>query len=124
VDVCDCGRVVEQPRTGRRRSKCYVCRPVRDRPDRRAPVIQLPVPTRDPDEPGLADLTRKALDDAGVGGTWQAEACLALARLVDSGRHGASGPGGVIKSHRESMAFALQDSGTDADIITRIFSEG
>lgn len=31
VDVCDCGRTIEQPATGRRRRKCKVCSP----PDRR-----------------------------------------------------------------------------------------
>jgi hypothetical protein len=96
----------------------------RDRP--RADVIALPV--RDPDAPGsLTSASHKALDAAGVLGTWQAEAALVVARLVDQGRHGASGIAANIRAHRQCMEFALQ-SGTDGaqvlDLIDRIFLDG
>jgi hypothetical protein len=54
---------------------------------------------------------------------WEGVVCIRLAELIDSGRMGASGPAGAVKSHRESMAFALQQSDTgDADIIDLLFS--
>jgi|SRR5215208_2424677 len=119
-DVCSCGRIIVQPETGRRRQKCFICSP-RDKRDQRAPVLQLPV--RAPDGPTLASATRKALEDAGVLGTWQGAACMALTELIDSAKHGASGAAGNVRAHREAVQFALADSGADADVIDLIFAE-
>jgi hypothetical protein len=121
MDVCRCGRVIEQPATGRRRAWCLICSP-RVMKDRKADVIQLPTP--DPDSPGsLVYTSRKALEQAGVEDGWKAAAALAVAALIDSQKHGASGAAGNIKAHRESMQFALQDSGEEADVIEMIFRE-
>jgi hypothetical protein len=123
-DLCaECGRIIEeQPATGRRRKYCHRCSP----PDRRqrasrgrAPVVQLPV--RDPGEPTLVGLTRKALDDAGVGGTWKAEAAIAVARLIDNEKYGASGAASNVRAHREAVQFALADSSAELDAIDLIF---
>jgi len=77
-----------------------------------------------PDEDGsLAKLTKKSLDEAGVLETWQGESAMALARLIDAGKHGASGAAGTVKALREAMGVALADSGEDADIITMIFEQ-
>ena len=125
-EICECGRVIGQPPTGRQRQKCFVCSPRDKRDRRRADVIALPV--RDPDGPAsLTSASRKALDAAGVLGTWQSEAALAVARLVDQGRHGASGIAANIRAHRQCMEFALQSATEGAqvlDLIDRIFLDG
>jgi hypothetical protein len=125
-EICECGRVIVQPATGRRRQKCFICSPRDKRDRRRADLIALPV--RDPDAPdSLTSASRRALDTAGVLGTWQAEAALVVARLVDDGRHGASGIAAIIREHRQCMEFALQSATEDAqvlDLIDRIFLDG
>jgi hypothetical protein len=125
-EICGCGRIIQQPATGRRRQRCYVCSPRDKRDRRRADVIALSV--RDPDAPdSLTTASRKALDAAGVLGSWQAEAALAVARLVDQGRHGASGIAANIRAHRQCMEFALQSATEGAqvlDLIDRIFLDG
>jgi hypothetical protein len=57
--------------------------------------------------------------------SWQAAAALALARLCDSGKFGASGPAGVVRAHADAMAVALDaaDTGETADVISMIFAE-
>jgi hypothetical protein len=108
MDVCRCGRLIEQPETGRRRRWCLVCSP-RVMKDRQAEVVQLPVP--DPDQPGsLVYASRKALEAAGVDQGWKAEAVYAVARLIDAQKHGASGAAGNVRCHREAMQFCLQDA--------------
>jgi hypothetical protein len=110
-----CNRKFTRP-VGSNRLNCYTCRPVR------ATVVQLS-PVDDP--LSLAALSQKALEEAGAWGTWQAAAAMALARLIDSGRHGAGGASGNIRAHREALAYALQDGGNDAavlDIVDRIFA--
>jgi hypothetical protein len=125
-DVCDCGRIIVQPEIGRRRRKCLICNPrdTRDRTGRyHAKVSELPV--RSPDEPGSVTIaSRKALDEAGQLSTWKGAAALALAEIIDAGRHGASGPGGTVKAHREAMGFALADAPEDheGDVIWAIFN--
>ena len=125
-ELCECGRVIVQPPTGRRRRKCFICSPRDKRDRRRADLITLPV--RDPEAPdSLTSASRKALDAAGVLGTWQAEAALVVARLVDRGRHGASGMAANIRAHRQCMEFALQSATKDAqvlDLVDRIFRDG
>jgi hypothetical protein len=127
-DICLCGRVIRQPETGRRRQWCHDCSP----PDRRrerqehvleAQVAQLPVREPDPDS-GLTGATRRALEEWGMLDDWRGVVCIKLAELIDSGRMGASGPAGAVKSHRESMAYAFEHSGQeDDDVIVRLFAE-
>ena len=72
----------------------------------------------------LTRYSREALDRAGSCSPGKRQP-LALAQLVDSGKFGASGPGGVIKAHRESMDLALgaADTGETADVIDLMFRE-
>ena len=81
------------------------------------------VAVRDPGERTLVELTRQALSDAGVDGTWKAEAAYAVARLIDNERHGASGAASNIKCHREAVQFALADSTAELDAIDVIFMD-
>lgn len=71
----------------------------------------------------MASLTKRALRDAGVLDSWQGLAAIRLAELIDSGKHGASGPAGTVKAHREAMTVALADSGKKADVIDLIFAD-
>jgi hypothetical protein len=122
-DRCRCGRIIVQNSQGRRRKWCQVCSPPEMRHREVAPVIDLPVPTRDPSEPTLVAMSKVALEAAGVLDSWQACAALAVARLIDDGKHGASGPSGTVKSHRDAMTYAIQQSQDDADVIELIFRE-
>jgi hypothetical protein len=86
----------------------------------------LPVREPDPDEPTLVGLTKKALDDVGMLQTWQAAAAVALAELIDSGAHGASGAARNVVEHRSAMEYALASAGANADvldIVDKIFLE-
>jgi hypothetical protein len=126
--ICDCGRVIVQPEIGRHRRKCYICSPPdrRDRSERRAPVVTLPVREPDPSELTLVEATRAALAEAGIGQSWEGVACVKLAELIDSAKHGASGAAGNTKAHREAMQYALSSAGANADvldIVDRIFLE-
>jgi hypothetical protein len=127
-EKCSCGRPLLQPPTGRRRSRCFTCSP-RDTRDRRKPEAQiLALLTRDPDTPdSLTTASRKALEAAGVIDGWQAAAALAVARLVDQGRVGASSIASNIRAHRQCMEFALESATEDAqvlDLVDRIFLDG
>lgn len=71
----------------------------------------------------LTRLTRLRLEELGVTETWQAAAAMALAELIDSGKHGTSGAAGTIKAHREAMAVAEALSDVDSgDVIDAIFA--
>jgi hypothetical protein len=122
-DVCACGNTIVQPHTGRRRRWCTQCSPQNNRAQQaRAQLLQLPVREIDPNE-GLVGATRRKLEEWSMAHTWQGCAAIKLAELVDQGRHGASGPAGVIKAHRESMAFCQEQAPTEeADIIFQIFA--
>ena len=108
-----CHRRFTRPQ-GSSRLNCFECRPTR------SAVLQLPPPGDD--ELSLTTLTKKALADAGVLQTWQGAAVLTLARLIDSGKHGTSGPARNVKAHREAMAIAIAAAAKKADVITRIFA--
>jgi hypothetical protein len=116
-EICDCGRIIVQPATGRRRQKCFVCSP-RDLRYQRAGVIELPV--RDPGEPTLVGTSRAALEQAGQLHTWRGAAALALAALVDAGSRQAAQ---LVREHREAMAHALQSVPDEDDVIVRLFAE-
>jgi hypothetical protein len=119
MDVCGCGRVIVQPERGRRRQKCFVCSPFRDRSKRRlSNIVALPV--REPESvDSLTAATRGALADAGVLDTWQGVAAIRLAEWVDAGSSNAAL---LVKAHREALEFALADAGNKADVIDMIFS--
>jgi len=107
---------------GTRRIYCYECRPEAPK------VVQFPgeqfaKSDVDQEDGPLTKLTREALDEGGVLDTWQGAAAMALAKLIDTGKHGASGAAGTIKAHREAMGVALADSGEEADVISMIFAE-
>jgi hypothetical protein len=108
-----CGKKFTR-RLGSNRLNCYECRPVRQ--------TVVPLPPVD-DELSLTRLTKKALEDAGVLMTWQGAACVALATLIDSQKHGASGAAGNVKAHREAVQFAIAESGEDADVISLLFAD-
>jgi hypothetical protein len=121
MDVCNCGRVIEQPASGRRRKYCFVCSP----PNRRgaiASVSQFPV-REQPTSDRLTQAVTAALDKAGILESWQAASCLALANLIDAGKHGASGAAGTVKALRDAMAYAMQSFEDEGDVILAIFNE-
>jgi hypothetical protein len=65
------------------------------------------------------------LSKAGILQSWQAAAVLALSRLIDAGKHGASGAASTIRAHREALEYALDsaDTGKTADVIQAIFGK-
>lgn len=121
-NVCDCGRTIEQPATGRKRKRCKVCSPPESKPAAPRLVTPLPVPR----EAGsirptiaastLADLTRVDRHDTTAGIT-----ALHLAELLDAGGYTAQGAASLVKAHRESLALALEGTTPTADIIDVIF---
>jgi hypothetical protein len=63
------------------------------------------------------------LEAAGVDG-WEAEAVYAVARLIDQGKHTASGAAGNIKCHRDAIRYALESApNKEADVIDWIFAQ-
>jgi hypothetical protein len=130
---CDCGRMIDQPKTGRRRTKCETCSPRRERPDRGAPVLHLPSPGRSTPSgsgPGperarrtLADATLADLVAAGREDTTKGLAALQLADLVDAGGYTAQGAAALVKAHREALELALAGAQVDADVIDLIFGQ-
>lgn len=129
VKPCDCGRVIEQPATGRRRTKCLVCSPSRDRSARRAPALGIVgAPSRQKQEPTgrltiaastLGDLRRVDRHETTAGIT-----ALHLAELLDAGGYNAQGAASLVKAHREALALALEGTAPTADVIDVIFGSG
>lgn len=131
ANICDCGRFIEQPRTGRRRDKCKVCRPPQRRArNQTAPVIGLPAPAPGPDGASgpsrrslaaatLADLSRVDRAD-----TTDGIAALHLAELIDAGGYNAAGAAALVKAHREALVVALEGTAPTADVIDAIFGAG
>lgn len=123
--TCDCGRTIEQPATGRRRSKCKICSPPRDQSHRKAPVLAMPTRQLARQEqgprPGLAEQTLAELQAAGRDGTAHGIAALGLAELFDAGGYNAQGAAALVKAHREALAVALEGGDREADVIDRIF---
>ena len=54
--------------------------------------------------------------------TWQGEAALQLAEMVDAGGFTAQGAAALVRAHREALDLALRGAGASADIIDLIFS--
>lgn len=102
------------PALGTNRINCYECRPVRSK------VVELK-PQGDDDAGSLTAASLRALTEAGVEQSWQAAAAIALARLIDSGRHGAGGAASNIREHRTAMSVAFADSDATPDAVDLIF---
>lgn len=126
MDVCECGQKIVHPARGRRRERCEACSPTRAQPKRKAPVLQLTKPTDTLPGPNssrkslyqrtLDELTAVARQDS-----WQGEAALKVAELVDAGGYTAQGASALIKSHREALEVALAGASAKADVIDLIF---
>lgn len=147
-DTCDCGRIIQQPATGRRRRKCRICSP----PDTRirydkgrlalvGPSTEQPVPASTqgkasaqapaspPARPVLPAGPMRAatllqLRDAGKAETPEGIALLALAEVIDARGGTAQGLVAAIKQYDLSKAALLADVGEDADVIAGIFGTG
>jgi hypothetical protein len=125
--------MINQPATGRRRTKCEECSPRRERPERRASVLQMP--GRGSEGSGQAargagstrrTLTAATLADltaAGREDTTKGVAALQLAELVDAGGYTAQGAAALVKAHREALELALAGAKVDADVIDLIFGQ-
>lgn len=107
---------------GTNRLYCYDCRPERTKVVP-FPGEQFAKPNDDQEDGPLTALVKKELEEAGVLETWQGESAVALAKLIDTGKHGASGAAGTIKALREAMGVALADSSEEADVISMIFAD-
>lgn len=97
--ACDCGRVIDQPKTGRRREKCLICSPPDPRDRRRvaAPVAQLPGTSG---EPPLVTRTRADLGD--LADTAEGMILLQLAAAIAAG---GGTPAGLVRlSERYDVA--------------------
>lgn len=124
ADICDCGRTIEQPATGRPRRKCKVCSPPRSRRPT-APVLPMrassqPGPAAKP-RPTLEERTRAELQEVGRDETSAGVAALALAELFDAGGYNAQGAAALVKAHREALELALAGAHSEADVIELIF---
>jgi hypothetical protein len=127
ADICDCGRVIEQPATGRKRRRCKVCRPPQTR--KPAPVVGLPSRKASQlPEPAvrrsLAASTRADLAAVGREDTTAGITTLHLAELLDAGGYTAQGAASLVKAHREALGLALEGTASEADVIDLIFGSG
>lgn len=128
-----CRRQFTRPQ-GTNRLYCYECRPERSDARSKTPwaqISQLPVKIGEIGEDGgpvegkLAKLSRIQLEDWGVLETWQGQAAIALAELIDQGKGGGSGgAASAVKAHRESMQVAHDVAEIEEeDKVTSIFEK-
>jgi hypothetical protein len=130
-----CQRQFTRPQ-GTNRIYCFECHP--QRPDPRtksssascAKVAQFSerigenVGEGGPVEGKLAKLSRIQLEEWGVSDTWQGQAALALAALIDEGGKGggSGGAASAVKAHREAMQVAHDAAEiVEVDNVTSIF---
>lgn len=127
--TCDCGRVIQQPPTGRRRRKCRVCSPP-DKRDRRLKVVTDPLPAStavpDPEPrpigPGpMFAATLLELRAAGRHETPEGLATLRLAQVIDVGGGTAQGLVAAVREFHATKAKALVGAEGGADVIEGIF---
>jgi hypothetical protein len=129
-----CQRQFTRPQ-GTNRINCFECRPQRSDERSKAPwaqIAQLPVKTGEnegedgPIEGKLAKLSRIQLEEWDVLDTWQGQAAIALAELIDQGKGGGSGGAATaVKAHREAMQVAHDSAKIEAvDNVTSIFEQG
>jgi len=125
-DTCDCGRFIEQPKTGRRRRKCRVCSPPenRNRSVKLAPVVTaLPAAhsASGSVEPELLTTTRAELAAVGRDGTPEGLIVLTLAAQIAAGGGTAAGLAALVREFHASKARALDGTAPTADVIDGIF---
>jgi hypothetical protein len=124
--ACDCGRVIEQPKTGRKRRKCAVCSPpdLRDRTPRLGVVHDLPAAAA-PDAPApvtLVGATQAELAAVGRDGTPEGLIVLTLAAQIAAGGGSAAGLAALVREFHASKARALDGAQSgEADVIDGIF---
>ena len=108
---------------GSNRLNCYECRPQRLKEPETVVPVDFTSPAGEAEASSMTARTRAKLDKEGVADTWQAMACIKLAELIDSGKHGASGPAGTIRAHREAMVIALAEGGKKASVLGFVYGE-
>lgn len=130
-NVCDCGRVIEQPATGRKRKRCKVCSPPEKKPPKVGDSRLVILPSRDaardagqPDRPTIAASTLSDLRLVDRHQTTAGITALHLAELLDAGGYNAQGAASLVKAHREALAVALEGTQANADVIDAIFGAG
>ena len=130
MDVCNCGRVIQQPATGRRRRKCFICSPPENRNRR---VKALPAPKTPPTTPTLLSINGSAdgpghiesatlaeLEVASRAKTSAGVEALHLARLLDAGGYTAQGAASLAKARREALAAALEGAKRPDDALDEL----
>ncbi len=122
--VCNCGRVIEQPKAGRRRKYCLICSPQDDGKSKakRALAAVAPIaagPLEAP--PALVVATRTELEQAGRSETPEGIVVLTLAAQIAAGGGSAAGLAALVREFHASKARALAGAEADADVIDGIF---
>jgi hypothetical protein len=124
ASVCNCGRVIEQPKAGRRRKYCLICSPQDDGKSKAkralAAVGALP-PVQPVEPPALVVATRAELEQAGRSETPEGIVVLTLAAQIAAGGGTAAGLAALIREFHASKARALAGADADADVIDGIF---
>lgn len=133
ASICDCGRTIEQPKTGRRRTRCKVCSPPDVRPASRkakqpaGAVVRLASAAPEggqeaPGRPGLlTSTTRAQLEAHGREGTPDGVLALSLADSIDRGQHTGSSLAALAREFRTVLAAAMEGTAPVADVIDGIF---
>lgn len=125
MDACDCGRVIDQPATGRRRRKCLICSP----PDKRdrsvkplpsAPTVTTIGPAPDAGPGPIEAATLAELDAAERTSSSAGVEALHLAHLLDAGGYTAAGAAVLAKARREALAVALANARPADDAVTEL----
>ena len=126
-NICNCGRVIEQPATGRKRKRCKVCSPPEKKPAKPGDSRLVVLPGRDPGQPQRRTIAASTLSDLQLVTRHETTAgitALHLAELLDAGGYNAQGAASLVKAHREALALALEGTTPMADVIDGIFGAG
>ena len=123
-----CGKVLPVPRSsGRPRTRCEECSPVRQHDVKRraphklvdpVPVVVLPVDS----VPSLLDSTRAALVDADRLYSVAGQAALVLAEQLVSGAHSGAGFAALVKQLHATMDVALDGARRVADPVDELLA--
>lgn len=116
ASACECGRVIEQPRTGRPRTKCLICSPKRLASVPTDGVQAAPGPA-----PALVEATRAQLASADRDGTPEGLIVLMLAGQIAAGGGTAAGLAALVREFHASKVRALAGAEQDGDVIEGIF---
>jgi hypothetical protein len=125
ADVCDCGRIIEQPKRGRPRSKCLICKPPRKRPKPppTSPVLPTLIPPKPAEPSGRPSLSSRTLVElAGAGRESSAAGvrALMLAEAVDAGGYNAQGMAALMKAHEQALSVAMEGAPRAADAVDEL----